>query len=413
MKVLSFGSCNIDYVYKVAHIVKPGETISSLNRECFPGGKGLNQSISMARSGIRVYHAGCIGEEGLFLKDVMEASGVNTTLMRVADVPSGHAIIQVDENGENSIVLFSGANHLNDRAYIDEVLAKFEERDIIVLQNEISNIDYIVERAHEKKMQIVLNPSPFYDNLKHLDLNKINILIMNEIEASEFCGSTELEKILEYFRTNFKELKVVLTLGAKGSAYFDSETEEFCPSFCVKAVDTTSAGDTFTGYFISNIKKGYSVKKALRTASAAAALAVSRKGASSSIPYINEVDEALKTLKPNKQHDLESERQKELVLQYMESHLADARLDGIAQILGYSRTYTATWIKKSTGKSFSALLKEQRCKRAARLLKETDMSVQEIIIQCGYENGSFFREIFYKEFGKTPLEYRKFYEMKL
>ncbi len=410
MKVLVFGSCNIDYVYQVGHFVKPGETISSRGRECFPGGKGLNQSIAVARSGVEVYHAGCIGRDGIFLKEVLVESGVNTRFLKVLDAPTGHAIIQVDEKGENCIILCAGANHMVEPDYIDRVIAEFDRGDILILQNEISNIDYIIERAYARGMQIVLNPSPFHENLKKLDLGRLQYLILNEVEASEFCGSRDPMTIFKYFRETYGELKVMLTLGARGCVYFDRDREVFCPIFSVEVVDTTSAGDTFTGYFISGIKNGFSMEKIVKRASAASALAVSRQGAASSIPYAWQVEEAMAVLKTGQSHDFEIERQKEQIVRYIESHLTDAKLEEAAALLGYSRTYAATWIKLHTGRTFSDLLKRARCGEAARLLRETHLSVQEIIARCGYENGSFFREIFAEQFGKTPLEYRKFYE---
>ncbi len=412
MKVLVFGSSNIDYVYKVSHLVKPGETISALSAECFPGGKGLNQAIAVAKSEIDVYYAGCIGAEGLFLKEVMEKAGVNTQLVKITNETSGKAIIQVDEKGENSIILFAGANHSVTKEYVDEVLAYFDKGDIILLQNEINNIEYIVEKAYDKNMQIFLNPSPMHENLKCLDLNKIQYLILNEVEAWEFCNYTEAKHVLKYFREKYKDLRVVLTLGIKGSLYFDNENEFFCPAFLVDTVDTTSAGDTFTGYFISGIKNGYSIPKILKTATAASALAVSRKGASSSIPYIHEVKEALGHLKFISNSNFEIEMKKQRVLEYINRHLKDVKLEDVSKILGYSRTYSATWIKKYMENTFSAILKKCRCEKAAQLLLETDLSVKQIIELCGYENDSFFRKNFYAEFGKTPLEYRKFYEVK-
>ncbi len=409
MKILVFGSCNIDYVYSVPHFVKPGETIGATRRECFPGGKGLNQCIAVARSGVEVYHAGCIGKDGLFLKAILEESGANTQYLKVIDEPSGHAIIQVDDAGENSIILCPGANHAIERTDIDEVLSHFAPGDMILLQNEISNIEAIIETAYERGMQIVLNPSPFHDNLKQLDLNKLSYLILNEVEAGEFCGSTEPERIFAYFREEFSELRVVLTLGSKGSVYFHKGSEVFCPSFSVPVEDTTSAGDTFTGYFISGIKSGFPIEKALKTASAAAALAVSKKGASSSIPTMREVLCALDVLQPNRGEDLEIDRQRVLVQRYLEAHLIDASLGGVAEVLGYSRSYASVWMKEYM-KPFSVLLKETRCDTAARLLRRTNTPIGEIVRVCGYENGSFFRRLFRERFGKSPLEYRRFYE---
>lgn len=295
MKIVNFGSCNIDYVYQVPHFVRPGETLSSTDLNRFPGGKGLNQSIAMARSGCKVYHAGCIGQDGLFLKELLAEAGADVSYLKVTDSPSGQAIIQVDDNGENSIILYSGSNAKITKEYIDEVLLNFEKGDIVVLQNEISNVDYIVEKAYDLGLTIVLNPAPFHEDLKKIDLNKISVLILNEVEAEEFSGESQIEKIKEFFKG--KNIKTVLTLGSKGCLYFDKDTELYCPAFCVDVIDTTSAGDTFTGYFVSGLVKNLDIESNLRYASAASALAVSKLGAAVSIPISSEVENALKTLK--------------------------------------------------------------------------------------------------------------------
>ncbi len=412
MKILNFGSCNIDYVYSVPHFVKPGETLSSADRALFPGGKGLNQSIAIARNGIPVYHAGCIGNDGLFLKELLQSAGVYTDYLKITDVPCGHAIIQLNQEGENSIILYNGANYLIDKQYIDYVLKDFCQGDIIVLQNEISNIDYIIDIAFKKQMKVILNPSPLDENIKIIDLNKIYLIMLNEVEALGFCGDNNPEGIFRYFNNKYKELKVVLTLGAKGSIYFDSEKEIFCPSFSVEIKDTTCAGDTYTGYFVSAINNGYSVEDSLKLASAAAAIAVSRKGAAVSIPHIAEVKEALKSLKPNACNDLEIEKKKDIILSYVENNLENPCLELLAAALGYSKAYTTVWIKKYMDTSFSFLIKSKRCEKAAELLRTTDMSVDAVISRAGYENGSFFRRIFKELYGKSPLEYRRFYRKK-
>ncbi len=409
MNVINFGSCNIDYVYRVPHFVHPGETLSAIERNCFPGGKGLNQSLAIARSGVKVYHAGCIGTDGLFLKNILEDSGVNTQYLKVLDTASGHAIIQVDEKGENSIILHSGANDRIDPPFIDKVLANFGAGDLIVLQNEISNLSYIIDRAYEKGMKIVFNPAPFDPSLKKIDLNKISILILNQVEAAGFTGETVTEKICAYFTEHHPDLNVALTLGSKGSVLIDHGSESFCPSYVVKVKDTTSAGDTYMGYFISGLIRGYDPQKTLKFATAAAALAVSKHGAAVSIPYADEVTAALKILKPTGSENLELTRKKMLTLQYIESHLTDASLEELSSHLGYTKSHTTVWIKTHLNSSFSGLLKTCRCNMAAKLLRETDFPIDEIITRVGYENGSFFRGIFKESFGKSPLEYRKFY----
>ena len=168
MKILNFGSCNIDYVYSLDHIVRVGETENSDKMEIFAGGKGLNQSIAIARAGEKVCHAGCVGEDGDMLIELMRDSGVDTSCIKTVDSKNGHAIIQVSCAGENSIFLYPGSNAMVTREYIDAVLDGFSKGDLVLLQNEISNVDYIIRRAYEKKMQVMLNPSPFNEKLKEI-----------------------------------------------------------------------------------------------------------------------------------------------------------------------------------------------------------------------------------------------------
>lgn len=293
MKILNFGSCNIDKVYSVDHITACGETNNASTMELFPGGKGLNQSVALAKTANNVYHAGCIGDDGKFLKELLSDNNVNTTYLNVIDEVTGHAIIQLDKNAENCIIIFGGANRAIGTDYIDNVLDNFEEGDFIVLQNEISNVGYIIDKAYEKGMKIVLNPSPVNDDILNIDLSKVTYILLNETEGKAYKNSENPEEILDYMAQNFPELHVVLTLGKRGSVYSYKSERYYQDSFTVAAVDTTGAGDTFSGFFIANICDGMSPDKAMKIASAASALAVSKKGASSSIPTKAEVMEFL------------------------------------------------------------------------------------------------------------------------
>ncbi len=289
MRILNFGSCNIDFVYSVDNMVNPGETISAKCVEKFPGGKGLNQSIACARAGIPVFHAGNIGGDGVFLREVMESSGVDTRYLKITDTLTGHAIIQVTPNGENSIIVYGGANEEITKEYVDEVMINFSENDFLILQNEISEIPYIVEKAFEIGMKIVLNPSPFNDRIKIIDFDRISYLILNEHEAESLSGKTEKEGFIKWCRKNHPDIKVILTLGKQGSIYFDKDVEIAQDAYKVNAVDTTAAGDTFTGFFFASICKGETPQNALKIASMASAISVTKKGAASSIPTIDDV----------------------------------------------------------------------------------------------------------------------------
>ena len=295
MKVLCFGSLNIDYTYKVPHFVKKGETLASERLQVFGGGKGLNQSVALAKAGTEVYHAGSIGQDGMFLLDMLKDAGANTDFVKILDtVRTGNAIIQNDKSGDNCIILYGGANQAITREQVDEVMSHFESGDYLVLQNEINELGYIVEKAHEKGMIIVLNPSPMNEKILALPLDVINYFILNEVEAAQILGKEDKgeeswEQIADDLLKKFPQATIVLSMGSEGSV-FKNQKETVCQSiYKVQAVDTTAAGDTFSGYFIGGILGGLSAKEAMDQASKASAIAVTRKGAAPSIPVLAEV----------------------------------------------------------------------------------------------------------------------------
>lgn len=267
----------------------PGETLASGGMNTFCGGKGLNQSIALAKAGVPVYHAGMIGEEGGALLDACKEGGVKTDFIKTIPGKSGHTIIQVDKDGQNCILLFGGANRSITKEFVDEVLSHFEEGDILLLQNEVNLLDYIINKAYEIGMVIILNPSPYNNALDVCEFQKVSMFLLNEIEGGQVTGETETEKILEKLKELYPETKVVLTLGGEGSIYQYKEEQYRQGIYKVKAVDTTAAGDTFTGYFISSVIDGMSVPEGLDLAAKASAIAVSREGATASIPFREEV----------------------------------------------------------------------------------------------------------------------------
>lgn len=291
MKVLSFGSLNIDYVYHVNHIVSKGETISSASLDTIPGGKGLNQSIALAKAGAEVYHAGRVGNEGEYLLAWCRENGVNTDYTIVdSEEKTGHAIIQVDENGQNSIVLFGGSNQRQTKEQINHTISDFQEGDVLLLQNEINHLPYLIEEAYKKEMMIVLNPSPMNEKILDCDLNKVSLFLLNEVEGEQLTGTSDEKEMCDVLREKFPKAKFVLTLGSKGAYYIDQEKKIFQEAYKVLAVDTTAAGDTFTGYFLANILAKESVETCLKMAAKAASIAVTREGASVSIPRKEEVN---------------------------------------------------------------------------------------------------------------------------
>lgn len=295
MRVLNMGSLNIDYVYTVDHIILPGETEATGSRNTFLGGKGMNQSCALAKAGVEVYHGGLIGEDGKMFLDACKEYGVNSDFIRIVDGPSGHTVIQIDKNAQNSILLFGGANQKLTKEYIDEVLSHFTSEDILLLQNEVNLLPYIVDTAYEKGMQIALNPSPFNEKLNAVDMKKISIFILNEVEGFQLTGQKDPDAILAKLRELFPHARIMLTLGKDGAVYADAQQQVFQPIFPVKAVDTTAAGDTFTGYFLAGLAEGLPMEQILRISAKASSIAVTREGAVPSIPYRKEVLDALQS----------------------------------------------------------------------------------------------------------------------
>jgi len=298
MKVLSYGSLNIDNVYTVDHFVRSGETMSSLQMEVFSGGKGLNQSIALAKSGVSVWHAGAVGKkDGDFLLEQLEEVGVHVELISKLPVKTGHAIIQRNREGQNCILLFGGANQQVTKEQVDDVMEQFSEGDFLILQNEISEIGYIMQKAHEKKMKIVLNPSPMDEKIFTYPLEYVDYFILNEIEARDLCGHEGTgDELLELLAEKFPMAKIVLTLGEDGAIYRDQEIVIRQPIFKVDAVDTTAAGDTFTGFFIGGLVLGETPQMAMKNAAKASSIAVTRSGAAPSIPYRKELFEETETV---------------------------------------------------------------------------------------------------------------------
>ena len=297
MKILSFGSLNIDYVYSVPHFVKKGETLSAKELNVYTGGKGLNQSIALARAGVETYQAGAIGTDGMFLLEQLKEAGVKTDLVKILDdVRTGNAIIQNDDEGDNCIVLFGGANQAITKEQVDEVFKDFINEDYLLIQNEINELSYIVEKAKEEGMKIILNPSPMNEKIMKLPLDQIDYFILNEIEAMQILEMDKPEEIdgkyiASLLHERFKDATIVLTLGSEGSVCISDDEYVEQSIYKVKAIDTTAAGDTYTGYFIAGILNGKTIKESMDIASKASAIAVTRQGAAPSIPVLEEVEE--------------------------------------------------------------------------------------------------------------------------
>ncbi len=290
MAIYNFGSINIDHIYSVDHFVKPGETLSSNHYNQVLGGKGANQSIACAMAQQTVYHIGSINHSDSKYIDVLENAGVNVHFIHKSEqTASGHAIIQVNQQGENSIVLYAGANHALTVEQIEAVLSQASPDDWVLLQNETNLVCEIIELAHKRELNIAFNPAPITSNVFDCNLEKVNLLFVNEIEAMQLTHTQDIASAKLALRKDFPNTKVIMTLGKAGATYLYHNEVIEVPGRQVQALDTTAAGDTFTGFFLANYSTHGDIQKALEFANAAAALCVTKRGAAPSIPTANEV----------------------------------------------------------------------------------------------------------------------------
>lgn len=283
-KLVNLGSLCVDHVYEVDHLVAAGETVASRSHSVFPGGKGLNQSLAAAKAGAAVVHVGVVGGDGAMLVDVLSDAGVDTSGIRTVDAASGHAVIQVNEQGANAIVITGGANRLIQDTDIDQALRGMTAGDYLLLQNEINDLTRVMERAEAAGVRVAFNVAPVDGRERAYDIGLISLLIVNEIEAAALSGEQDPELGFDTLASRFPEVDIVLTLGASGLLYGKRGEKHRMPAFDVDPVDETAAGDAFIGYFMAGLLAGVALPQALRMGSAAGALAVTQAGAASSVP---------------------------------------------------------------------------------------------------------------------------------
>lgn len=298
MKALVFGSLNIDKVYSLDHLPEKGETLRCTGYELHVGGKGLNQALALKKAGLDVSMAGAVGEDGAFLKDYLDENGVDASLLLQTDGFSGHAVIEIDPDGQNQMVLFAGANYKVTPEYCDKALEGFKSGDLLLMQYETSCVEYMAKKAHEKGLAVALNPSPFVNGLLGFPYEYVDLLVLNESEGKSLTEETQAEKIAEKLLARLNGGSVALTLGSDGAVFADKSGLCRVPAFKVGAVDTTGAGDTFTGYFLKAYLGGANAKTALTEACAAAAIAVTKRGAAETIPAPSDVERFLAGIEP-------------------------------------------------------------------------------------------------------------------
>ncbi|GAA0136239.1 ribokinase [Paenibacillus sp. YSY-4.3] len=299
LNILVVGSINMDIINRVHEFPEAGETVKGLETEYLCGGKGSNQAIAASLAGGYVTMIGSVGQDSFAnqLLATMQGYGVNTSLVMSKEGFSGLAFINVNDHGENTIILSEGANGKMNPDDIRSSLSILKQTDLLLLQNEIpwETNEMVIEEARRKGVFIILNPAPA-TSISDEVLQKIDLLILNETEIETITGisANSAEQADEALRSLIHKgaREIILTLGENGTSYMNAALDKIdVPAFRVDAVDTTAAGDTFIGALATLLRSPLSTEEKLRFASAAAAIAVTRKGAANSIPTREEIEQ--------------------------------------------------------------------------------------------------------------------------
>ncbi len=286
MTIWNLGSINADMIYDVPHLPGPGETLSANRLDRYLGGKGANMSVAAARAGAQVAHVGAVGSDGRWALDRLTEYGVDTRRIALVDVPTGHAIIAVDSKGENNIILFQGANHAISTDQLGQALSSASQGDLLVMQNETNLQVEAAKMGREMGLTVCYAAAPFQAKAVQAVLPYLDFLILNEVEAEQLLQATGQSV------TDLKVEHVIVTLGSKGARYYHRAAASDFPAHKVQAVDTTGAGDTFTGYVLAGMDRGMPMAQAISQANRAAALMVTRHGTADVIPDLKEVRDA-------------------------------------------------------------------------------------------------------------------------
>ncbi len=292
MAIWNLGSINEDRFYRVPRLPKPGETLDTVDFQIGLGGKGANQSVAAARAGASVWHIGCVGPGGGWAKDRLTQAGINTAHVMQGSVPTGHANVHVDAQGENMIVVFPGANRALTWPQIEAALNDSQSGDYLLLQNETNLTAEAARMAREKGLFVVYSAAPFRPDATAAVLPFVDLLVLNEIEA------VQLASALGAPAEALPVANLLTTKGAAGARWQDLQSGQVTevPAFPVAAVDTTGAGDCFIGYTIAGLDLGLTTQDAMRLGAAASALKVTRRGTADGIPDRAEVDAFLAEL---------------------------------------------------------------------------------------------------------------------
>lgn len=289
MTVYNFGSINRDLIYQLPHMPAPGETLAALSYAEGLGGKGANQSAAAARAGARTVHIGAVGADGDWCLSELTRHGVDISQVRRTEAATGTAVIYVDPQGENQIVLHAGANAEQDPEAVEAALSEAGPTDVLLLQNETPLTETIAKFGRNREVFVIYSAAPFRAEDVAPMLPFIDLLVMNRVECEE------LERRNHMPLAEIPVPHVLVTLGADGALWRDQQKGEVLhiPARATEVVDTTGAGDCFIGTVAAALSEGMERKQAMERASVAASIQVSRHGAAQAMPTRAEVDAAL------------------------------------------------------------------------------------------------------------------------
>ena len=283
MTIWNLGGINADYVYGVPHIPAPGETLDGESREVFLGGKGANMSVAAARAGAHVSHIGAVGPDGRWAVDRLMEYGVDTRAIAQIETETAHAFIMVAKDGENAIMVYPGANRAIPRENVKQALTHAKTGDWFITQNEVNLQEDAARLAQDMGLKVGYAAAPFDADVTAKMVPNLDFLILNEVEA------TQLKSATGQAPADLGIQDVIVTLGGRGATWFGAKGEIHVPAHAVTPVDTTGAGDTFTGYVLAGLDRGQPMLQAMNTATKAAALMVTRRGTADVIPDLAEV----------------------------------------------------------------------------------------------------------------------------
>ena len=401
MKILNFAAVNINYIYSVDDLGNTSAKTQINEAQILSGGKGFKISVALAKAGFsKVYQAGILGEGSENLIEELKNNGVNTSCVKTVSQMGGYSLVFVDKYSRSRTFYLPGAEMNIDEDFINETLKRFSEGDYLIFDDSLPCREYLITAAAEKGIKICYCPDRAPTNLDNCDY----VFLTSQI-AYDFSGKTNREELIEFFRENFEGLRFIVNFQNNGYLYVGKTRTLFQPCFEAKYFDESSGFDAFIGYFLALIATGRKLFSVMKYSAAAAAYSVL---VGSKIPEYAEISANIKNLKEHNNSDTDRVRRLwSLTEKYIDNNIADAKIGGLSKVLGYSEAYTGELIKTVLGVSFSELLQKKRCVLAAKMLKSTQLSVNEIIKAVGYDNETFFRNKFKLFFGMTPREYRK------